>query len=242
MDTAAQIAESEPDPDAELAPLHPRRLARAAPEAPDRDSQGVSGADIDVPARTGALPRPLHCDWAWRPDPWNKAIPTQHGNTVADATAIGDAVSLHHDARDACIGFAQQDQPGRPASKGLRIDTPGFDGSFVSLAIALPHSARTALRQRHLLGLWLAVAAPEDTRISARLNILFGPNTAQTVRDIPPEMRAPDGALIEFDLAYCPFQERLLSHLWCDVIVSDPVPEGLTFHDIAFTLRPRAEI
>ena len=241
-DSEGQIQGAARAPDAELAPLHPLRLASEAPEAAGEEMQGASVADIEPPSRPGALPRPLHCEWAWRPDPWGKAIHPSHGEAVADATTIGEAASLHHDARGAAVGFAQQDQPGQPASHGLRIDAPGFDGSFVSLAIALPQSARAALRQRHLVGLWLVVTAPEQTQLSARLNILFGPNTGKLVRNIPADLRAADGSLIEFDLAYCPFQERLLSHLWCDIILSAPVPDSVTLHDVAFTLRPRAEI
>lgn len=238
-DAKAQIstASTAAPPDTELAPLHPLRLAGASGESECADIAGTG-----APSQPDALPRPLHCEWAWRPQPWSAAIHPDQTDAAADATAIGESVSLHHDGHRAPVGFSQHRQPDNPARHSLRIEAPDFDGSFVSLAIALPQSARDILRQRHLLGLWLTVTAPDTARLSARLNILFGPNSAQMLRDIPCELRAPGGALIEFDLACRPFQEDLLSHLWCDIILSAPVPESLTFHDVAFTLRPRAEI
>jgi hypothetical protein len=188
----------------------------------------------------GALPRPLHCDWAWRAGPWREALSPPRAEAVETGSTIGTDVSLHHDGTASHVAYAQSARSGGMAPFALTVQSPGFDGSYLSLAVDLPAGVRNGLRQTHLIGLHLALIAARPPELFFRLNIQHGPNLTQATVAVPAELQRPDGALVEFDLAYHPFNERRVEQIWCDVILGGDALSEVTLVDACFTRRPRA--
>ena len=202
------------------------------------DRAGAMAARAEHP-----LPRPLHCEWAWRAGPWALRLDPPARQGLSSGTALAPGVTLHHDDPAAEVVVAQIAAPAGPAPFALALGAPGFAGAFLSLAVDLP-AAALPLLPRHLLGVQVALAAPLPTPLYLRLNILHGPNTAQLVREVDPRLQGPAPVLVEFDLAYARFNPRRVARMWCDVILTGPVPAGLAADllDLAFTRRPRAEM
>jgi hypothetical protein len=194
-----------------------------------------------------ALPRPLHCEWAWRAGPWSESLALAPGDALADGSLLAPGVTLHHDDPAARVEAAQQATPDGPAPFALRLGADRFAGSFLSLAVDLPPAAAPLLA-RHLLGVHLALAQPLPTPLYLRLNILHGPNTAQMLRAVDPRQQGPEPVPVEFDLAYARFNPRRVTKIWCDVILTGAapgpvaVPLSAVLLDLAFTRRPRAEM
>lgn len=187
------------------------------------------------------LPRPLHCEWAWRAVPWAARLALSPGDGLADGTVIAPGVTLHHDDPAGMVGAAQSATPDGPAPFALALAARPFAGSFLSLAIDLPADAAPLL-PRHLLGVQVALAAPLGNPVYLRLNLRHGPNTAQLLRLVDARLQGPAPALVEFDLAYARFNPRRVTKIWCDVILTGPGPLSAELLDLAFTRRPRAEM
>jgi hypothetical protein len=187
------------------------------------------------------LPRPLHCEWAWRAGPWAAPLQPPLLEGLADGTQLAPGVALHHDDPSARVGLLQTPTPQGPALFALSLEGASFAGSFLSLAIDLPPAAAPLL-PRHLLGVRIALAERLATPFYLRLNVRHGPNTAQMLREVDPRLQGPVPALVEFDLAYMRFNPRRVSKIWCDVILAGPGPLSAGLLDLAFTRRPRAEM
>lgn len=188
------------------------------------------------------LPRPLHCEWAWRPAPWTAALQPPRLQAAASGQGLAPGVTLHHDAAQGQPGFCQHDRSaGAPAPFALELTAAGVRAGYVSLALDLPPGAWAGLGARHLLGLTLALEGAVASRLYLRFNIAHGPNLAQLLREVGPELQAPAGALIEVDLAYAEIRHRRIHKLWCDLILEGPEIGGLCIADVVFTRRPRAE-
>lgn len=187
------------------------------------------------------LPRPLHCDWAWRPAPWVAPLSPAVRDDLPAGEEIAPGISLHHDATSGRIGYRQLATPAGTAPHALRLEAVGLAAGYVSLAIALPEAG--TLRRRHVLALHLGLDPAHQADAFARLNIRHGPNTARMTEDLPATV-APDRP-VEFDLGFCEFNDRRVSHAWCDVILGGFAPGtsfALTVIEAAFTRRPRFEI
>jgi hypothetical protein len=119
------------------------------------------------------------------------------------------------------------------------MDVFQFDGSFLSLVLALPHSSCEGLTRRHLLWMEAIVETESQLKIFARLNVRHGPNTAQIVR----ELTLDDGkVMVEFDLAYTKLNEKRVESMWVDLIFEGPQMNQVTIRDMTFSRNPRAEL
>jgi hypothetical protein len=49
-------------------------------------------------------------------------------------------------------------------------------------------------------------------------------------------------AAVEFDLAYANLNERRIDKVWVDLILENPEMNQITFRDLTFSRRPRAEM
>lgn len=272
-------------------PSSPPPSSPAAPGRASPDSAGGTAAEVAAPPGTtagaptaparrpapallpGALPRPLHCEWVWRPAPWQTPLQPAEAAAVDSGTPLAPGVSLHHDRPG--TGYAQRPGhgPGHGAGQGpergagpgadpgagqaaghgagpdagwgtapqvLRL-TAGPGEGFVSLAIDLPAEAAEGLAPRHLIGLRLALAAPTGGGLQLRLNLRHGPNLAQMVQEVAPDARRPDGALLEFDLAYGDINLRRVSQIWCDILFFGPDFTTAELTEATFSRRPRAD-
>ncbi len=194
------------------------------------------------PLGNPAMNKPLHCDWAYRPELWRG--PVRPGGLVAvpSKTAFGAEVTVFHDCAASELTLRQLRNRGQGdlAPFGLQMDVFRFDGSFLSLVVELPETAVRGLERRHLVRLAAVVEAERKPEIFARLNIKNGPNVEQIVRELP----GADGTeqVVEFDLAYTKLNEKRVERMWLDLIFEGAEMNQIVLRDVTLTRRPRAEI
>ncbi len=196
---------------------------------------------------SNAFPKPLFCDWSYRPELWRMPI-TPIGIAAAETkSTFGEEVMLFHDCRNSEL-TVRQVRNGREsdlAPFGLRMDVFRFDGSFLSLVVELPYASVDGLKQRHLVRMNAVVEMEKRLEIFARLNIKHGPNTEQLVRELPfGDLDKHDRAEveIEFDLAYTNMNEKRVERMWVDLVIENPEMSQVVLRDINFSRRPRAEV
>ncbi|MEM9031607.1 MAG: DUF6478 family protein, partial [Pseudomonadota bacterium] len=187
------------------------------------------------------IAKPLHCDWAYRPELWRGPLSPPGQAGIKTNTRVGAEASLFHDCRISEITLRQvrNTRADDLAPYGVRMDVFQFDGSFLSLAIDLPPEGVLGLKKRHMIRLALAVETEKPLEVFGRLNVRHGPNTEQFVREFP--MDAPE-MYVEFDLAYSDLNENRIERMWLDLIMEGPEMNQILVRDLTFTRRPRAEI
>lgn len=190
---------------------------------------------------SNAFQKPLHSDWAWRPQLWRGPIFPPGKAAAETKTKFGDEVTLFHDCRisELTVRQLRNTRESDLAPYGLRMDVFKFDGSFLSLAIDLPPEAVQGLKRRHLVRLNTIVETEKPLEIFARLNIRHGPNTEQLVRELP---LGQDEVMVEFDLAYTKLNEKRVKRVWLDLIFEGPSMNQVILRDVTFSRRPRAEL
>lgn len=188
-----------------------------------------------------AIQKPLHSDWAYRPELWRGPLRPPGMAAIKSKAKIGSEVTLYHDCKISEL-TARQIRNSREedlAPFGLRLDVFRFDGSFLSLAVELPKSAVEGLKRRHLIRLTTVVEMEQPLEVFARLNIEHGPNTEQLVRELP---IGDEESIVEFDLAYSKLNEKRVERAWIDLIFEGPDMNQIVLRDITLTRRPRAEV
>ena len=202
----------------------------------------VADARLTLPLiGTNAIQKPLHSDWAYRPELWRGPLNPPGMAAIQSKEKIGGEVTLFHDCQisELTVRQIRNTREEDLAPFGLRLDVFRFDGSFLSLAIELPDSAVDGLLRRHLLRLALVVEMEQPLEIFARLNIKHGPNTEQLVRELP---LGDDDATVEFDLAYSNLNEKRIERAWIDLIFEGPEMNQIVLRDVTLSRRPRAEV
>ena len=197
---------------------------------------------LTAPALGAALPRqPLGTDWTWRADAWRGPLPQPGLIARSDRSRISDDLSLYHDcplgevAVRQCRNVGEDDR----AAFGLSIEVFGFQGTFLSLATALPPEAVKGLKSRHLVRVDAMLETDRQLRAYARLNVKHGPNVAQLVREFP----AGTGMLVvEFDLAQARIDDSRIERAWLDLIFNGPAMIGISLRDLVVSRRPKAEL
>lgn len=190
---------------------------------------------------TSNFPRPHGTDWAWRPELWRGPLPTPGLSSVPTKSKLGDEVTLFHDCRFSELTLRQlrNTREADLAAYGLRMDVFRFDGSFLSLVVDLPDSARHGLTRAHILRVSTIIEAEKPLEIFARLNIKNGPNTEQIVRELPLD---EEQVLVEFDLAYSRMNENRIEKIWLDLIFEAPEMNQVILRDLTFSRRRRAAL
>ena len=190
---------------------------------------------------SNAIRKPLGTDWAQRPEIWRGPI-SPFGQVAVDSrTPVGAEAALFHDCRVSELTFRQirNTRAEDIAPFGLRLEVFRFDGSFMSLALDLPHSAAEGLTKRHILNMTTTVELERPLEIFARLNVRHGPNTEQLVH----QMLVKDGVgMVEFDLAYSKINEKRIEKIWMDIIFEMPESNQIILRDLTFSRRIRAEL
>lgn len=239
-----------------------RRWSRAAREARTNDLEtlrGMRGRAREIKRRldqviyvaeerltlpaigSNAIMKPLHTDWAYRPELWRGPISPRGMVAVESKTEYGEEVKVFHDCKITELTLRQirntRDSDLSPF--GLRMDVFRFDGSFLSLVVEFPPSAVERLQRRHLIRLNTVVEVEKPLEIFARLNVKHGPNVEQIVRELP---LGADEVWVEFDLAYTKMNEKRVERMWLDLIFEGAEMNQIVLRDVALTRRPRAEI
>lgn len=181
--------------------------------------------------RLRALPRPLHSDWVWRPGAWSELVGAEC--RTAGAELVG-GTKLFHDGPGASCGAVQYALDG--GASGVAIETEGFTGSFVSLAIDVPKAGLEGLSARHLVCVSIDVEGEATGRVFVRMNLKVGPNVVQFQSELG------DRGSVEFDLVDSALAEAAPNAGWLDVIVEAPVARRLEIRDLTVWRRPRADM
>lgn len=189
---------------------------------------------------TNAIRKPAQSDWAYRPELWRGPVSPVGLAAVETRSRIGNEAALYHDCMISELTLRQvrNSREGDLAPFGLRMDVFKFDGTFLSLVLDLPDSAVDGLRRTHILRMDCEIETEKPLEIFARLNIKFGPNVEQVVREVPLDGRE---MMVEFDLEHTKISEKRLERLWLDVIFEGPEMNEINLRDITFSRRPRAD-
>lgn len=188
-----------------------------------------------------AIRRPMHSDWAWRPELWSGPIKPAGMATVANKTTIGREAKIFHDCALAELSIRQMRNTRAEdiAPYGVRMDVFRFDGSFLSLVVEIPDEGIDQLSRRHVIRLDIRIETERPLEIFGRLNVRHGPNVEQLVREF-------DGSTgefsIEFDLAATQMNEARVERAWVDLIFENPSMNEIVLRDVTLARRPRAEI
>lgn len=191
-------------------------------------------------AENAAIRRPMHSDWAWRPELWSGPIKPAGMASVASKSKIGREAKIFHDCPHSELSIRQMrnTQAEDIAPYGLRMDVFRFDGSFLSLVLDIPGEGLLDLSRRHVVRLDIRVETERPLEIFGRLNVRHGPNVEQLVREF-------DGSTgefsIEFDLAATQMDEARVERAWLDLIFEGPAMNEVALRDVTLTRRPRAE-
>ncbi|MFC2966936.1 DUF6478 family protein [Acidimangrovimonas pyrenivorans] len=190
---------------------------------------------------SSAMRKPASADWAWRPGIWRGPLARPGLAAVASETGFGDGATLFHDCTTNELSLRQirNRREADLAPYGLRLDVFRFDGSFLSLVLELPAEAAQGLTRRHVIRMDATVEKERPLEIFARLNVKHGPNVEQIVRELP---RDATEVMIEFDLAYTKMNEKRVDKLWVDLIFEGPEMNQVTWRDVTFCRRPRADL
>lgn len=190
---------------------------------------------------TNAIQRPLHSDWAYRPELWRGPLSPPGLTAILSKSTIGNEITLFHDCRisELTVRQIRNTRENDLAPFGLRLDVFKFDGSFLSLSLELPKSCVDGLQKRHLIRLNMSIELEQPLEIFARLNIQHGPNKEQIVREMPMENA---DSFVEFDLAYSNLNEKRVERAWLDLIFEGPEMNQIVLRDVTLARRPRAEV
>ncbi len=201
----------------------------------------VADARLQLPlAGQAAIKRPLHSDWAWRPEIWQMPVTPSGIASVASKTSFGEEAKVFHDCglSELTVRQLRNTKAEDIAAFGLRMDVFRFDGSFLSLVVDLPPEGIDGLTRRHIMRLDVRMETEAPLEIFGRLNLRHGPNVEQIVR----EFEGSNGEqTVEFDVAASDLNEARLERAWIDLIFEGPEMNQITLRDMTMTRRPRAD-
>ncbi|MCV6825874.1 MULTISPECIES: DUF6478 family protein [Halocynthiibacter] len=183
----------------------------------------------------------LYSDWAWRPALWKLPLVPAGKAPLHNKDSIGSEATIFHDSSRSEIAVRQvrNRQSTDLAPFGIQLDVFAFEGSFLSLVVDLPVEAVEGLKQNHLICLDTIVELERPIVITARLNVMHGPNTEQIVRELP---LYDSEVMVEFDLSYTDLNEKRVERMWVDLIFEEPEFNRIELRDLTFSRRPRTQI
>lgn len=215
--------------------------ARQQRAAIDRFLFEADGRLTEPVLGSNTIPKPMYCDWAYRPQLWRGPVSPTGLAGVENHTTFGDEATFFHDCplREMSVRQVRNTRPEDQAPFGLSMDVIGFEGSFLSMVVELPEDAAAGLSLGHVMRLDMKIAMEQGREIFARLNVKHGPNTDQIVRELPMDQ---DETWVEFDLAYSKINEKQMERMWLDLIFERPAMNKVTIRDLTLTRRPRADL
>ncbi|MBE9475534.1 MAG: hypothetical protein IME92_00215 [Proteobacteria bacterium] len=186
-----------------------------------------------------AIKKPQGTEWAYRPEIWSGPVSPSGMSSIANKSKIGNELALFHDCKvsEMTLRQVRNNQEGDLAPFGIQLDVFNFEGSFLSLAIEMPHDAVEGLKKEHIIRLTLIIDSERPQEMFARLNLRHGPNTEQIVRELDLSTRE---LFVEFDLFYTNFKEARAQSIWFDLIFESPSMNQITVRDVTVIRRRRA--
>ena len=180
---------------------------------------------------------PVRTEWSFRPSPWSVRQPELLAIGANDGTQLAEGVTLHHDCPLAEVTARQTTATGEAQAYDVALDVLGFEGSYLSLAIAFPGAALPGLTKDTLFRVDLDFLADRNSEIYTRLNLSHGPNTERIVRGVEAGTK-----FVDFDLFYADLEPAEVSGVWLDIIMQDPEMNRLLLRDVVLSRRPRANV
>lgn len=178
-------------------------------------------------------------DWSWRPAPWSEPLTHPDWPSVPQQAQLASEVTIHHDGAPLTVSLRQTGPVAAPAAPfGLRVDLAGFQGSYLSVAIAFPPFAALGLRRSHVVRLAVMAETDLSNIVYTRLNIRHGPNVEQIVRRLP----ETSDREIDFDLGHADVTEARIAEAWVDVIFERPSQGSVLLQDVIVSRRARAAL
>lgn len=201
---------------------------------------------LDGAARSAdVLNLPAGTDWRWRPSFLSSRIAPSGIAAPASGEGLGEEAAVWHDCHSHALILRQI--PNRSAADlapfGLQLETLGFAGTYLSVAINLPPDSLDGLTRSHIVRLDATLGVERPMSIYARLNVGHGPNTDELLRhlgDLVPGV--PTTRVIEFDLHYLEINERRLERMWLDLIFEAPQMNSVRIRDLFLSRHLRADI
>lgn len=186
-----------------------------------------------------AIKKPQGTEWAYRPEIWSGPVSPSGMSSIANKSKIGNELALFHDCKvsEMTLRQVRNNQEGDLAPFGIQLDVFNFEGSFLSLAIEMPHDAVEGLKKEHIIRLTLIIDSERPQEMFARMNLRHGPNTEQIVRELDLSTRE---LFVEFDLFYTNFKEARAQSIWFDLIFESPSMNQITVRDVTVIRRRRA--
>jgi hypothetical protein len=218
-----------------------RQRARSLSRRVDKVLHVAEGRLALPLAGQAAIRRPMHSDWAWRPELWHGPIKPSGFAMVENKTAVGREAKVFHDCTLSELSIRQlrNTRAEDIAAYGVRLDVFQFDGSFLSLVIDLPKEGTEGMTRRHVVRLSLRIESEKPLEVFGRMNVRHGPNVEQMVR----EFEGSHGEyVVEFDMAASRLNEARVERGWIDLIFEGPEMNAITLRDVTLSRRPRAEL
>lgn len=218
-----------------------RQRARSLSRRVDQVLHTAEGRLALPLAGQAAIRRPMHSDWAWRPELWSGPVKPEGFASVETKTQIGHQAKIFHDCglSELSIRQLRNTRAEDIAPYGVRMDVFQFDGSFLSLVVDLPQDGVEGLSRRHIVRLEIRVETEKPLEIFGRINVRHGPNVEQLVR----EFEGSTGEFaVEFDMSATRLNESRVERAWLDLIFEGPDMNEIVLRDVTLSRRPRAEI
>lgn len=196
-------------------------------------------------AELAAHPLPAGTDWRWRPELLNDKVRPQALVGPQSGAELTEGSAVWHDcgARALIVRQVLNTDVTDLAAFGLRVETFGFTGSFLSLAIDLPTAVLNGLSLNHIIRLEVVLQAERAQTVFARLNISNGPNTEEILRQLGEIGHgAAQTHVVEFDLALTQMNEDRLEKVWLDLIFEKPAMNAATIREMVFSRHLRANV
>ena len=217
-----------------------RTRARSLSRHVDRVLHVAEGRLALPLAGQAAIRRPMHSDWAWRPELWTGPVKPAGHAMVETKTPIGREAKVFHDCAlsELSVRQVRNTRAEDIAPYGVRMDVFQFDGSFLSLVVDVPREGVDGLSRRHLIRLEIRIETEKPLEVFGRINVRHGPNVEQLVR----EFSGSNGEfMVEFDLSATRLNESRIERAWLDLIFEGPEMNQIILRDVTLSRRPRAE-
>lgn len=202
---------------------------------------------LDIPNHPQDVPDlPGGTDWRWRPRLFVTTLSPSGIAAPPSGSRFGDDATVWHDSEDSppILRQIRNRNVADLTPFGLSVETFGYTGSYLSLAIELPPTALQGLTRSHIIRLDINLNIERPMNFFSRLNIGHGPNTDDIIRQVGELPLGEDGqtVTVEFDLYYVGMNEKRLEKLWLDLIFEQPHMNSIRIRDIFLSRHLRADL
>ena len=174
--------------------------------------------------------QPPGTTWAWRPPQWRAAQSPRGVVAPQPGATLGDTLKLYHDCAEAAMTLNQRrnHDAGDLAAYALVLDVLQFSGSFLSLAVDLPHRALHDMGRDDVLRIMLDFQQEKPVAFSLRLNLRIGPNTVQSTRS----SMGVGTSEVDFAVSDMDLPSGTIDAAWVDLLWEHPAFNQFVVRDL----------